>query len=196
MFGDRLLGRVRPGSRDARSHSEGCLESGSNGEHGDVISYNRPDFPPDEKATETFSLYNETLQPQRHYFQRNHHSLQENCSIGYESVCPGALSPSKMLLSHTAQLGQEAGRVRSQQFPSHTLPRIQSCREFTTSSILAALWLGVLISSTLCLVSVISSDVFGTALGTQDAFCFLKTRQSEVDLLFRNTWALTPLTPP
>lgn len=54
----------------------------------------------------------------------------------------------------------------------------------------------VLISSTLCLVSVISSDVFGTALGTQDAFCFLKTRQSEVDLLFSNTWALTPLSLP
>ena len=35
----------------------------------------------------------------------------------------------------------------------------------------------VFISSTLCLVSVISSDVFVTVLGTQDAVCFLKTRQ-------------------
>lgn len=138
MFGDRLLGRVHPGSRDAHSLSEGCLEPGSDGEHGYVISYNHPDFPPDEKPTASFSLYNEILQPQRHYFQRNKHTRQENCSTGYESVCPGALSPSKLLLSHTAQLGQEAGRVRSQQFPSHPLPQMQSCRGFTTSSIVAA----------------------------------------------------------
>ena len=52
-----------------------------------------------------------------------------------------------------------------------------------------------LTSSTLCLTSVISSDVFGTVPGMQDAFCFLKTRQSEVDRLFRSARALSPLSP-
>lgn len=117
MFGDRLLGRVRPGSRDARSHWEGFLESGSDGKHGDVISYNHPDFPPDEKATASFSLYNETLQPQRHYFQRNNHTLRENCSTGYESVCPGALSPSKCYFPTQHSLGKKQGEWEASSFP-------------------------------------------------------------------------------
>ena len=43
--------------------------------------------------------------------------------------------------------------------------------------------------------TVISSDVFGTVPGMQDAFCCLKTRQSEVDRLFRSARALSPFLP-
>lgn len=39
--------------------------------------------------------------------------------------------------------------------------------------------------------NVISLDEFGTVFGTQEALFFLKTRKSEADILFRNTWALT-----